>query len=228
MSVSDRRKIPLVAATFILVAILLLQPAAYVNAQPDPGDYIVTEFGISVLSMVTPSGVRTPIFNFAAGTQPYGVAIDSAGNYIVTEFGVHVLSMVTPGGVRTPIFNFASGTEPFGVVIDSAGNFIVTESGMGVLSRVTPGGVRTPIFNFGAGTVPAGVAIVPTRDATAPPSGIGIAVMLIGIGAGTAVALGGFAIVLSRAKPKNYCRYCGRPVPPNARHCQWCRRALVW
>ena len=62
----------------------------------------------------------------------------------------------------------------------------------------------------------------------APPSGVGIAVMLIGVGAGTAVAVVGFAIVLSRAKPMNYCRYCGRPVPPNARHCQWCRRALVW
>jgi len=62
----------------------------------------------------------------------------------------------------------------------------------------------------------------------APPSGIGIAVMLIGVGAGTAVALVGFAIVLSRARPMNYCRYCGRPVPSNARHCRWCRRALVW
>jgi len=62
----------------------------------------------------------------------------------------------------------------------------------------------------------------------APPSGAGIAVMLIGIGAGIAAALVGSAIVLSRAKPMNYCRYCGRPVPPNARHCQWCRRALVW
>jgi len=58
-------------------------------------------------------------------------------------------------------------------------------------------------------------------------SGIGIAVVLIGIGAGTAAALVGFAIVYSRAKPMNYCRYCGRPVSPNARHCRWCRRALA-
>jgi len=226
--VSDRRKIPLVAATSILIATLLLQPVAHVNAQPQAGDYIVTELMTGVLSRVTPGGVRTPIFTFAAGADPVHVAIDSGGNYIVVEGGTEVLSKVTPSGVRTVIFTFAGGTGPSGVAIDSGGNYIVVEGLTQMLSKVTPGGVRTVIFTFERDTYPSGVAIIRAEAPLPPASGIGIAVMLIGIGAGTAVALVGFAIVLSRAKPMNYCRYCGRPVPPNARHCQWCRRALVW
>jgi len=107
----------LTVTILVLTATLLLQPVAPVNAQPQPSDYIVTEWVASVLSMVTPGGVRTPIFAFAPATVPIGVAIDSAGNYIVTEWVASVLSMVTPGGVRTPIFAFAPGTAPAGVAI---------------------------------------------------------------------------------------------------------------
>ena len=169
----------LIATILILTAILLLQPIARVNAQPMPGDYIVIEQQFpsppltQFLSTVTPGGVRTIIFPFAAGTNPAGVAIDSAGNYIVTELSTDVLSKVTPGGVRTVIFPFAAGTVPQGVAIDSAGNYIVTEVGTNMLSKVTPGGVRTVIFPFLVGTGPLGVAVVPTPAPAPTPRPVG-------------------------------------------------------
>jgi len=142
---------------------LLLQPIVQVNAQPNPGDYIVTEYSINVLSKVTPGGVRTITYTFADGTGPASVAIDSSGNYIVTEYFARVLSRITPGGVRTPIFTFAAGTFPAGVAIDSGGNYIVAEaSAAPVISKITPGGVRTVISTFPAPSEFFGVAIVPT------------------------------------------------------------------
>jgi len=53
---------------------LFLQPIAYVSAQ-DAGDYIVAEQLASVLSRITPGGVRTVIYAFAAGAWPMRVAI---------------------------------------------------------------------------------------------------------------------------------------------------------
>jgi streptogramin lyase len=111
-----RRSLCLVAAVLVLAVTLLLQPVGLANAQ-GPGDYIVTELGVDILSAVTPSGVRTVIYTFAAGTQPTGVAIDHGGNYIVAESTVPVLSRITPGGVRTVIYTFAVGTFPFAVAI---------------------------------------------------------------------------------------------------------------
>ena len=151
----------LAATVLVLTATLLLQPIVLVNAQPNPGDYIVTEFFADALSKVTPGGVRTVIYTFAGGTNPAGVAIDSGGNYIVAENGAAfmLLSKVTPSGVRTVILGGLG--FPTGVAIDSTGNYIVTETLVGaqVLSKITPGGVRTVIFTFAAGTAPAGVAI---------------------------------------------------------------------
>jgi streptogramin lyase len=144
--------------------VTLVQNVNYVHAQPNAGDYIVTEAYtggpyINKLSRVTPGGVKTVIFTFAAYTDPHFVAIDSGGNYIVAEAGTNVLSRITPGGVRTVIYTFAAGSNPRGVAIDSGGNYIVAEHSTNVLSRITPGGVRTVIFTFAAGTKPFGVAI---------------------------------------------------------------------
>jgi DNA-binding beta-propeller fold protein YncE len=110
------------------------------------------------LSKITPTGVRTEIFTFVGGTNPWGLAIDSAGNYIVTEQGTSVLSKVTPAGVRTPIFTFPATTLG-GVAIDSAGNYIVTGGNAEQLFKITPGGVMTIIFTFAANTDPVGIAI---------------------------------------------------------------------
>ena len=68
------RSLCLVAAVLVLTVTLLLQPVGLANAQ-GPGDYIVTELSVDILSAVTPGGVRTVIYTFAAGTLPVGVAI---------------------------------------------------------------------------------------------------------------------------------------------------------
>lgn len=131
------------------------------------GDYIVTEFTANAISKVTPAGVRTVVYNYAAsgpaGAAPIAVAIDSAGNYIVAESNANALSKITPGGVRTQILSFAAGSGLVGVAIDSGGNYIVAEWGAGKLSRVTSGGARTVVYDYvasgPAGAKPNGVAI---------------------------------------------------------------------
>ena len=129
------------------------------------GNYIVTEITPGNLSEVTPSGIKTAIYNFGiAFGGPQGVAVDGAGNYIVaesalaTELESSSLSMVTPGGVRTIIYPGSLYSYYGDVAIDGAGNYIVTEAG--ILSKITPGGIRTVIYNYGAsGIWPRGVAI---------------------------------------------------------------------
>ena len=152
------------AATVLMLSMtLFFEPIVHVDGavppQPNPGDYIVTEYDINVLSKVTPGGVRTITYTFADGTGPASVAIDSSGNYIVTETSANVLSKITPSGVRTVIYTFAGGTGPNGVAIDSSGSYIVAEQNIDVLSKITPGGIRTVIYTFVAFTGPFGVAI---------------------------------------------------------------------
>jgi PKD repeat protein len=160
----------LTTALFLLSAILCFQPAALADPAPSPGDYIVVEMDNAKLVMVTPGGVRTEIYSFAAGTMPRNVAIDGAGDYIVTETGK--LVKVTPGGVRTEIYSFAGGF-PIGVAVDGAGDYIVTEYYANKLVKVTPGGVRTEIYSFAAGTGPRGVAIDGAGDYIVTERGTG-------------------------------------------------------
>jgi sugar lactone lactonase YvrE len=154
----------LIATILILSAISYNQPKSSANAQPNPNDYIVTEWETNKLSKITPDGVRTEIYSFTGSTGAEDVAIDSEGNYIVAEYINDKLSKITPDGVRTEIYSFASGTGPDGFAIDSEGNYIVEEgliSGLtaGKLSKVTLSGVRTEIYSFVSGTYPDGVAI---------------------------------------------------------------------
>jgi tartrate dehydratase beta subunit/fumarate hydratase class I family protein len=97
------------------------------------GNYIVAEMNGNVLSKITPSGVRTVIYDFGAGAYPVDVSIDSSGNYIVAEYGHDVISKVTPSGVRTVIYSFSKGSYP-GIVHLSTVTTVftgdVTESGL--------------------------------------------------------------------------------------------------
>jgi len=121
------------------------------------GNYIVTECASDRLSMVTPAGAYSVIYNFTKGTTPTGVAIDSSGNYIVGECGTLTISKVTPSGERTVVYAYPSGTPSCGapsfigdlsVAIDPSGNYIVAEYLTFTLAVITPGGVRTPIFTI--------------------------------------------------------------------------------
>jgi len=124
----------------------------------DPsGNYIVTECALDRLSMVTPAGVYSVIYNFSKGTTPSGVAIDSSGNYIVGECGTQTISKITPSGERTVLYKYPSGTPSCGapdyhgdlfIAIDPSGNYIVAEYLASTLAMITPGGVRTPIYTI--------------------------------------------------------------------------------
>ncbi len=56
-------------------------------------------------------------------------------------------------------------------------------------------------------------------------SGAGLAFVVIGIGAGTAVALIGFG--LASTQRTQYCPYCRNRTTRTSRYCQYCRRPLV-
>lgn len=56
-------------------------------------------------------------------------------------------------------------------------------------------------------------------------SNAGLAFVVIGIGAGTAVALAGFGLVLKQGT--YYCPYCRNRTARTLRHCQYCGRPLV-
>jgi streptogramin lyase len=141
-------------SSFLVITILLLSiifsvhSVPLVNAQPNPGDYIITEADSDELSRITPNGVRSVLYSFDASTEPQGLVIDSAGNYIVAERLTGNLSKITPAGVRTVIYTFIGSPLLTDVAIDSAGNYIVTESGNGRISKITPSGSRTLIYDF--------------------------------------------------------------------------------
>jgi len=117
------------------------------------GDFIVVERDPDRLAKITPGGVRTEIYAFAASTMPTDVAIDGEGNYIVTESGAGNLVKITPEGTRTVLYSFASESSPVGVAIDVNGDYIVTEDGTEQLVKITPSGERTVIYTFAAGVV---------------------------------------------------------------------------
>jgi len=145
----------------ILAVVLALSSAQNVCAQPQPGDYIVTQYNGNALSDITPGGAASIVYTFVPNTGPEFVAIDSAGNYIVAEFTVGILSRITPGGARTVVFTFIvpGSSAAYGVAVDSAGNYIVTETSAQVLSSITPSGTRTVIYSFAPGSNPIPVVI---------------------------------------------------------------------
>jgi hypothetical protein len=134
------------------------------------GNYIVAEIHDGILSKITPNGVRTVIYDFAAdkgrGAQPNAegftitdVRIDSAGNYIVTEYDAGKVSKITPDGVRTVI---GSISYPNAFAIDSSGNYIITRTlwpSVNALSKMTPDGKVSTIYNFTRGSWPSWVEI---------------------------------------------------------------------
>jgi hypothetical protein len=171
--VSFRKCSLFLVTTILLLSVTLCFQPTLAAPTPSPGDYIVTEYSGDKLSMITPGGVRTVIYTFAASAVPGGVAIDGAGNYIVTEVFGENLVKITPGGVRTVIYSWATLAHPTDVVIDSAGNYIVTEHYADVLSKVTPGGVRTPIYSYTTGISPDNVAIDGAGNYIVTESGVG-------------------------------------------------------
>jgi predicted outer membrane repeat protein len=141
------------------------------------GDYIVAEGGSSVISRISPGGVRTVIYTFAPTANPIGVATDTGGDYIVVEAGprgvptsMPVLSRIAQNGSsRTVIFNFSGGSLPHFVAIDDIGRFLVTEHAHHNLVRLTWDGVN-PATREVIATFPT----PPAPDEEYGPTGIAI------------------------------------------------------
>jgi hypothetical protein len=129
---------------------------------PNPGDYIVADWGAPVLWWVPfPAGPPAIIW---AG-QPLGllsgVAIDAAGNYIVTDMSNATLWMIPRlGGPPVPIWAGPPFVTLRDVAIDAVGNYIVADLGAPALWIVpVAGGAPAPIWNGAPFAGPTGVAI---------------------------------------------------------------------
>ena len=71
------------------------------------------------------------------GTNPWGIAVDSAGNIYTANSGSDNVSKITPAGVSTTNWA-ATGSSPFGIAVDSAGNIYTANNGSNNVSKVTP------------------------------------------------------------------------------------------
>ena len=81
------------------------------------------------------------------GSNPYGIAVDSAGNIYTANGGSGNVSKITPGGTSTILGT--TGTNPSGITIDSAGNVYTANDLSFNVSKITPGGTSTILADTG-------------------------------------------------------------------------------
>ncbi len=89
------------------------------------------------------------------GTQPVGIAVDSAGNIYTANYRSGSVSKITPGG-RSTVFA-AHGTRQRGIAVDSVGNIYTANGGSNNVSKITPGGTSTILGTTGSN--PAAITI---------------------------------------------------------------------
>ena len=89
----------------------------------------------------------TILSTLTVGSNPIGIAIDSAGNQYVANYGSNTVSKITPSGTVTLTWATV-GSNPFNIAIDSAGNQYVTNYGSGTISIIAGNnGVLLPLLN---------------------------------------------------------------------------------
>jgi DNA-binding beta-propeller fold protein YncE len=98
--------------------------------------------GADSIQVYPPGGPGT---FFAAISEPFGLAFDSAGSlYVAGEGNSVVQKYNTSTGTST---TFASGSgvigQPRGMAFDSSGNLYVADAGYNTIESFTPGGVGT-------------------------------------------------------------------------------------
>jgi trimeric autotransporter adhesin len=128
------------------------------------GNIYISDYGNSVIRMVSPAGVVTTIAgtgvpgsggdggqaNGAQLTSPWGIALDAAGNLYIADGSASVIRKVSPGGIITTVAGGGSANPgdggpatsaaliiPQGVSVDPAGNIFIAETGSARIRRVS-------------------------------------------------------------------------------------------
>jgi sugar lactone lactonase YvrE len=98
-----------------------------------------------------------------AGTDPYGVAVDSSGNLYIADTGNQRIRMVNPAGVISTVAgNGTAGysgdggpatsamlDDAFGIAVDGSGNLYIADYNNGRVRKVTPDGVISTVAGNG-------------------------------------------------------------------------------
>ncbi len=127
------------------------------------GDWTLESTGVDIEAIYFTSGisnyqgtlVTTSSILGTTGTNPGGIAIDSAGNVYTNNRDSNNVTKITPAGVSSILGT--TGTNPSGIAIDSAGNVYTANGGNNNVTKITPAGVSS-IFGT-TGTNPSGIAI---------------------------------------------------------------------
>ncbi|MDH5717420.1 MAG: lactonase family protein [Spirochaetia bacterium] len=140
-----------------------------------------------VLTAVDADSALEGIQNFAAGTNPRSVVIDSTGKYLFVANGgsndISVFVIDSASGALTPvdadsvldgIQNFPAGTNPVSITINSSGQYLYAANfnsndisafsfdlATGVLTQIDADAEAADIQNFAAGFIYRSVSIAP-------------------------------------------------------------------
>jgi sugar lactone lactonase YvrE len=109
------------------------------------GNFYAAESGLSFVTKVTPTGVRS---TYVQGTAAGGsFAFDAAGNLFVADLYYNQVRKVTPGGSAFVVLT-DSNYAPQGAAYDAAGNLYFAVPVSNTVSKLTPAGVLTTFTGF--------------------------------------------------------------------------------
>jgi streptogramin lyase len=100
----------------------------------------------------TPPGPVSQYAHLPFGTNPAGLAFDTAGNLFVA--GGNDVSKITPTGMVSHFADLPVGAGGTGMAIDQSNNLYVANVSIGSISKITPGGT---VSTYGTVTSPRGL-----------------------------------------------------------------------
>ncbi|MDI1319983.1 MAG: PEP-CTERM sorting domain-containing protein [bacterium] len=149
----------------------------------------VSDYSTGLITALPLGGGSSTFATAPGGSQPEGMAFDSAGNLYVALAATNTIWKYTPGGVGS-LFGTTLITHPTGLAFDSAGNLYASMTNNGTIEKFGPGGGTSTVFATGFGSV-LGLAIdgannVYGANYAASPGG---SIFRVGPGGGAATAI---------------------------------------
>lgn len=122
------------------------------------GDFVVADFSLDTVFVVSPAGAVSTLHAGAPFQGPSGVAVTAARETLVADFSANTLFRIAAsGGSPVPVVANLSG--PLRVAVDRNGDYLVTELTALRLTRVTPAGATSTIHAGPPFVRPFGVAV---------------------------------------------------------------------
>jgi len=137
------------------------------------GNIYVQEWDYSVITKITPAGVKSHFAgsganaltdgpaNSAAFYYPDALTMDAAGNLYASDYSNYAIRKITPAGFVSTLAGNGSGGSangtgsaatfygPRGLCLDAAGNIYVADQANNMIRKITPAGVVTTVAGNG-------------------------------------------------------------------------------